>query len=152
MPVIVIQTFIKAPPEICFDAARDVETHCRTTAWTCERVVGGKTRGLLEIGDVVTFSAVHFGIRQNLTAEIVTFVQPEWFIDEMQEGAFERLWHGHEFTPHNRGTLMRDTLEWISPLGIIGQIFDVLILKRYMRRFLRRKNRAFKQLVEQKYA
>jgi len=150
---IVVQTFIAAPPEVCFDAARDVEFHCRTTAWTCERVVGGKARGLLELGDLVAFEAVHFGIRQKLTAKITAFDRPHFFSDEMQRGAFTSLKHTHQFTARDGGTRMRDTLKFVSPFGILGQIFDTLVLKRYMRRFLRRKNRAFEQLVEAgKYA
>jgi hypothetical protein len=55
MPTIVVETRIAAPVERCFDLARDVDVHLRTAASTGERAVGGKTSGLLELGDVVTF-------------------------------------------------------------------------------------------------
>jgi ligand-binding SRPBCC domain-containing protein len=153
MPTIVLQTFIAAPPEFCFDAARDVETHCRTTAWTREKVVSGKTKGLLELGDSLTFSAVHFGIRQKLVGEITELERPRFFVDEMKRGAFASLKHRHEFEACDGGTLMHDIFEFASPFGIFGRLADTLFLKRYMTRFLRRKNRLFKQLLEsQKYA
>lgn len=64
MTSIVVETRIAAPIELCFDLARDVDAHVSTSASTGERAVGGKTSGLLDLGDVVTFEAVHFGIRQ----------------------------------------------------------------------------------------
>ena len=57
MPTIRIATSIDAPPERCFDLARDVGAHVRSTAGTGERAVGGVTIGLLELGDEVTWEA-----------------------------------------------------------------------------------------------
>lgn len=51
MPVIKHQQFIKAPAEVCFDLARNVDIHTQTTSQTKERAVGGVTEGLLEQGD-----------------------------------------------------------------------------------------------------
>jgi hypothetical protein len=39
VPVIRIETFIQAPPEQCFDLARNVEAHVASTAATGERAV-----------------------------------------------------------------------------------------------------------------
>src|SRR5208283_4752387 len=81
MARVVIETRIAAPIELCFDLARDVGTHVRTSVRTRERVVAGKTSGLLDIDDVVTFEAVHFGVTQQLTSKIVEFDRPRRFVD-----------------------------------------------------------------------
>src|SRR5436190_7571691 len=103
-------TEIDAPIERCFDLARDVQAHCRTAAFTRERVVGGKSTGLLELGDQVTFEGTHFGIRQRLTSAIVEFDRPHRFVDEMVSGAFKSLRHVHDFESQDSKTIMRDTI------------------------------------------
>lgn len=64
MPVVHLETFIRAPAQRCFDLMRDVEVHTRTTSRSNEVAVGGKTKGLLTQGDEVTWEAVHLGVKQ----------------------------------------------------------------------------------------
>jgi ligand-binding SRPBCC domain-containing protein len=148
MPNIIVETKIQAPVELCFDLARDVEVHCLTAAHTKEKVVAGKTCGLLELGDYVTFEGIHFGVRQRLTSRVEEYNRPFRFIDQMISGAFKRLKHVHEFEPIDNGTLMRDTLEWESPLGVLGEVANRLFVKRHMRKFLLERNRELKKIAE----
>ena len=48
MPVIQIETRIRASLEACFDLARSVDMHVRSTAVTNDVAVGGVTSGLLD--------------------------------------------------------------------------------------------------------
>jgi ligand-binding SRPBCC domain-containing protein len=148
VPTIVVDTRIAAPIDLCFDLARDVDVHVKTSTSTGERAVGGKTSGLLELGDVVTFEGVHFGIRQRLTARIVECDPPTRFVDEMVSGAFASLRHVHEFIEESGSVLMRDTLTWRSPFGILGVLADKLFLERHMRTFMVRKQSALKAHAE----
>ena len=149
MPRIVIETWINAPPERVFDLARDIGAHAASARFSGERVVPpGRTEGLLEAGDLYTFEAVHFGIRQRTTAKIVSLDRPRRFDDELVRSAFRRLQHAHEFEPSRGGTLMRDTLEWTSPFGILGRIADRLAVIRHMRWFVTTKQRALKEIAE----
>ncbi|MDQ1143913.1 hypothetical protein QE429_000740 [Bacillus sp. SORGH_AS 510] len=45
MPVIEHKEFIKAPVEVCFDLARNVDIHTQTPSQTNEKAVGGVTEG-----------------------------------------------------------------------------------------------------------
>ena len=148
MPTITVETKIQAPIELCFDLARDVEAHCATTSQTQERIVDGKTTGLLELGDQITFEAVHFGVRQKLCSEIVEYDRPRRFTDRMVRGAFKSLRHVHEFESSGDETLMRDILTWESPLGILGVMADRLAVERHMRSFLSARNNGLKKLAE----
>src|SRR5688572_26343991 len=148
MPTIRLVTRIAAPIDVCFDLARDVAAHLETSSFTAERVVGGKTSGLLELGDVVTFEGVHFGIRQRLTAKIVELDRPRRFVDEMVSGAFASMRHLHEFALDGTTVLMTDTLTWKSPLGILGVVADKLLLERHMRAFLTQKQLELKAYAE----
>ena len=61
MPAIHLETSIDAPPEIVFDAARDVTVHIESARDTGERAVAGVTHGPMDLGDTVTWEARHFG-------------------------------------------------------------------------------------------
>src|SRR5882762_4229724 len=148
MPTIRIATAIDAPPERCFDLARDVAAHVRSTAGTDERAVGGVTVGLLELGDEVTWEARHLGIRQRLTVRISRFERPRMFEDVMVRGAFASLRHVHEFHPRDGGTTMVDTFTFASPFGPIGALVDRLFLTAYLRRFLMSRADALKRMAE----
>jgi ligand-binding SRPBCC domain-containing protein len=106
------------------------------------------TDGLIGLNETVTFEAVHFGMRQRLTARVVAFDYPNRFEDEMLTGAFKKLRHIHEFSAVKDGTLMSDTLIWVSPLGVLGSIADKLFLERHMRNFLIDRNKNLKAIAE----
>lgn len=150
MAMLVEETQFQAPIELCFDLARDVRVHCETAVHTKERIVGGKSSGLLELGDSVIFEGVHLGVRQKLAVSITECNRPHCFIDEMINGAFKWLKHTHEFEPVADGTLMRDTIEWKSPLGFLGRVADRLLVERHLRNFLLKRNRELKRIAEQR--
>lgn len=148
MPLIEHHEFIKAPIERCFDLARDVEIHMRTTANTREKAVGGITTGLLQAGDIVTWEAVHLGIRQRLTAKVTVMNRPYSFEDIMVKGAFQSFHHVHEFIEQDDGTLMIDHFQYQSPLGPIGVLADKLFLESYMRKFIVNRAIALREIAE----
>jgi ligand-binding SRPBCC domain-containing protein len=137
MPLIELETLIRAPVERCFDLARSIDFHERTAAETQERAVAGRTKGLIELGEEVTFSARHFGVRQRLTSKITAFDRPWHFRDEMLRGAFAVLRHDHRFEARDDATLMRDEFYFEAPLGLLGRIAERAVLVRYMTEFLR---------------
>ncbi|WP_409340771.1 SRPBCC family protein [Paenibacillus sp. MBLB4367] len=150
MAIVTVETLVKAPLEVCFDLARDIGVHTQTV-WkhTKEKAIAGRTSGLIALGETVTFEATHFGIRQTLTSKIVEFDYPVLFTDEMQTGAFARLRHTHYFRGEGTNrTVMKDVLAFSSPYGVIGKTFDVLVLERYMRRFIVSRNEKLKELAE----
>ncbi|HEY8738489.1 MAG TPA: SRPBCC family protein [Candidatus Dormibacteraeota bacterium] len=148
MPVIRLETLIAAPIETCFDMARDVDLHQRSTAASAEKVVAGVTSGRMELGDEVTWEATHFGVRQRLSSRITAFDRPNRFVDEMVRGAFARFRHTHDFMRQNAGTLMVDVFDYTSPLGVVGRLADFLFLRRYMTRLLQRRNAYLKSAAE----
>jgi len=149
MPIIRMDIEIDAPQQICFDLARSIDSHMESTARTRERAIGGVTSGLIRLGESVTWEAVHFGIKQRLTAKITEMEEPQFFVDEMVQGAFKRFYHKHEFIPlAENKTRMIDTFDYTSPFGFLGKIVDVVMLERYMQRFLLERNLYLKKKAE----
>jgi len=148
MPVIYLETLIDAPVQTCFDYARNVDAHVKSTEQTKEKVIDGVTEGLMRAGDTVTWEATHFGIRQRLTAEITGMKEPDWFIDEMTKGAFKSFVHTHRFEDLNGVTLMIDQFVYEAPLGILGSIANGLFLKKYMKNLLEKRAAELKKMAE----
>lgn len=149
MPILRITTRIRAPIERCFDLARDVDAHVGSLSHTRERAVAGVTTGLLELGDRVTWEAVHFGIRLRLTVAITEFDRPHRFVDERTDGALPRLRHVHEFRTEGDETVMTDVFDYSLPMGMPGRVIDRLCLERYLRRLLARRCAALKRMAEE---
>ena len=149
MPVIKLETKINAPVERVFDLSRSIDLHTKSTSESGEEAIAGRTSGLINLGETVTWRATHFGVRQTLTSKIVAFERPTHFRDSMQRGIFKRIDHDHFFEEIADGkTLMRDSFDYDAPLWILGKIADVLFLENYMTRFLQERNQMIKEIAE----
>ncbi|MEA2337602.1 MAG: hypothetical protein QOE82_1609 [Thermoanaerobaculia bacterium] len=148
MAVITIDTMVRASPERCFDASRDLDLHLESMGHTGERAVAGKTSGLIGLGEQVTWEGRHFGIRQRFTSHITAYDRPRHFQDSMLRGAFRSFVHDHHFEPCAQGTVMKDVLTFRSPFGIVGAIVDRLVMARYLTRLLTQRNAIVKAVLE----
>ncbi len=148
MPLIELSTGIRAPIERVFDLARSIDAHVASTGQTRERAVAGRTSGLIELGETVTWEARHFGLKQRLTVRISEMEIPHFFEDVMTAGAFASMRHRHEFEESDGVTLMRDRFEFAAPMGILGRIAERLFLTAYMTRFLTIRNAHLKAVAE----
>lgn len=67
----------------------------------------------------------------------------------MVKGAFTSLRHTHKFFEASGAVQMRDTLEWRSPLGLLGVLADKLFVERHLRAFLVEKQGALARYAEE---
>lgn len=148
MPTIELETHIRSGIETCFDLARSIDLHQISTASTNEKAIDGKTSGLINFNEFVTWQATHFGIRQKLTSKITAFNRPYYFRDEQIKGAFKYIVHDHNFELHADHVIMKDIFRFQSPVGFIGKLFDRTILKNYFRNFLLKRNAIIKEYAE----
>lgn len=148
MPTIKLEIQINAKKEIVFDLARSIDLHKISTEHTNEEAIAGKMTGLIGLNESVTWRAKHFGIYQLLTSKITEFKKPNYFVDEMQKGAFKGFKHEHLFAQQNGKTLMTDIFEYQSPFGVFGKVADYLFLEKYMTALLNKRNQIIKEFAE----
>lgn len=148
MPLIELKTVINAPIGRCFDLARSIDLHKLSTEGTEEEAIAGITSGLIGKGERVTWRARHFGIRQELTSAITEFEYPYHFRDEMINGTFKAIRHDHVFEESGNITVMRDHFYFESPGWILGRVFNKIILTRYLRDLLIKRNQIIKDVAE----
>lgn len=148
MPVITLQTPIKATKYIVFDLSRSIDLQSKYVTNSNERAVAGRTSGLMGLDEKVTYRGKHLGVWQHLTSKITEFDRPHFFVDEMEKGAFESLRHEHHFIEMDEGTVMKDVFNFKTPLGILGKLANSLFLKTYMTNFLKNRNKIIKEFAE----
>jgi ligand-binding SRPBCC domain-containing protein len=148
MPTIVLETFIDAPIERVFDLSKSIDLHKHTMTDSQEEAISGRTSGLIELNETVTWRAKHFGIYQLLTVKIIDYDRPTMFCDKMLKGTFASMKHIHQFENQGKGTKMTDIFHFTSPLGLIGVFANWLFLNRYMTKLLKKRNIELKVIAE----
>ena len=148
MAKIILQTKVQAPVFRVFDLARSIDLHKASASKTNEEAIAGKTSGLIELNETVTWRARHFGVYQKLKVKIIEFDRPNMFKDIMLKGTFKSMSHTHTFEEKDDVTIMYDTFEFESPFGGLGKIANYLFLKKHMTNFLVTKNQVLKNVAE----
>ena len=148
MPIIQLETLIKARQEIVFDLARSIDFQSKAVTTSSEKAVAGRTSGLIRLDETVTYQGKHLGVKQSLTTKVTEFDRPQFFVDEMVQGAFKSIRHEHYFFSTSEGILMKDVFIFETPLGILGWMANKLFLKAYMTNFLKGRNRTLKEYAE----
>jgi ligand-binding SRPBCC domain-containing protein len=147
--VICLETRIAAPPERCFLLSLSIDLHRESTKQTSERAIAGVTSGLIGANETVTWQGRHFGIMLTQQTLISHYDRPRYFQDMMLRGVFKSFVHDHYFEEQSDGrTLMRDVLRFVAPLGPLGWVAEMLVLRRYMTTFLMERNVLIKRVAE----
>lgn len=149
MPNIILETRINAPIQRVFDLARSIDLHLISTKDTNEKAVDGRTTGLINENEFVTWQGKHLGFTQRLTSKIMRMSGPYFFEDKMLAGPFKKLEHQHYFHPvEQQKTVMKDEFYYQAPMGFLGSVANKLFLKKYLERVLTRRNQIIKSYAE----
>ena len=148
MTTIQLTTKINAPKQIVFDTARDIDLHQKSAATSGEKAIAGITSGLINLNETVTWRGKHFGFYLTHKSRITKMELYDYFLDEMEEGKFKSFKHQHIFEEENGVTIMKDHLEYETPYGIFGELFDILFLEKHLTNFLLERNKILKETAE----
>lgn len=148
MTTIELTTEINAPIQLVFDLNRNIDIHQQSTSKSKETAIAGTTSGLINKGETVTWRGKHFGIYLTHKSLIPEMEFPNYFVDEMIEGRFKKFKHTHTFAEKNGKTIMTDKIEYETPFGLAGKLFDFLILKKHLIHFIKERNNFIKEIAE----
>ena len=149
MTKITIKTVINSTIEDVFNNARNIDLHVRTMRKTNEQAIEGKTSGLISLGESVTWTAKHFGIKLYHKSLITEMKFPNYFIDKMVKGHFKTFEHRHTFNKISESsTMMTDIIEYQLPFHVFGVIIDKIFLKKYLTKILTKRTLDLKKITE----
>jgi ligand-binding SRPBCC domain-containing protein len=93
-----------------------------TPEWLCFEVCSGADCSM-HAGQILTYRVRPFpGLSMTWVTEITHVREPYFFVDEQRLGPYRFWHHQHHFEERDGGTLMRDIVHYILPLGIVGQL------------------------------
>jgi ligand-binding SRPBCC domain-containing protein len=148
MTQIKVTTTINAPIEMVFNNCRNIDIHQYSASKTNEKAIAGRTSGLINKGETVTWKGKHFGIYIQHQSIISEMDFPNYFVDEQLKGHFKSFKHQHFFIQKENLTIMTDILEYETPFSFIGKLFDKLLLENHLTNFIIYRNAILKQLSE----
>ena len=148
MTTIKITTNYYAPIETVFDTNRNIDIHQQSASKTKEVAIAGITSGLINKNETVTWKGKHFGVYLTHQSLISEMIFPTYFVDEQLKGKFKSFKHQHFFEQKENYVEVTDILEYETPFGIFGQLFDKLLLKNHLSNFIIHRNAVLKDLAE----
>ncbi len=151
MTTINLTTKIKASKQVVFDASRNIDIHQKSASKSNEKAIAGVTSGLINLNETVTWRGKHFGFYLTHKSRITKMDLYDYFVDEMERGKFKSFKHEHFFEKENGFTIMKDKLQYETPFGILGELFDILFLEKHLTKFLLERNKTLKEVCETKF-
>lgn len=148
MTTINLTTKIKASKQIVFDASRNIDIHQQSASPSKEKAIAGVRSGLINLSETVTWRGKHFGLYLTHKSRITAMNFYDYFVDEMESGKFKSFKHEHFFVEENGFTIMKDKLQYETPFGIFGKLFDILFLEKHLTNFLLERNKVLKAISE----
>ncbi|MBE16895.1 MAG: cell division protein [Cytophagaceae bacterium] len=148
MNIITLHTTIDAPIETVFDLARSIDFHQQSASKTKETAIAGVTTGLIGYNQTVTWKGKHFGSYLTHQSKITAYRYPTYFSDTQLKGHFTYFHHEHIFTQVDQKVCMKDILYYSVPYGVIGRLFNWLLLRKHLTSFLQHRNNLLKDRLE----
>ena len=148
MTTINLTTKIKESKQIVFDVSRNIDIHQQSASKSNEKATAGVTSGLINLNETVTWRGKHFGFYLTHKSRITTMDLHDYFVDEMERGKFKTFKHEHFFEEENGTTIMKDRLQYETPSGMFGELFDILFLEKHLTQFLIERNKILKEVSE----
>lgn len=88
----------------------------------------------MRAGTRIDYALSLYGVPVRWRTLITRWEPGACFVDEQESGPYALWRHTHEFEPRGRSTFMRDTVEYLEPLGLLGQLAHVMFVKRALER------------------
>src|SRR5919112_2182825 len=73
---------------------------------------------------------------------------PRMFEDVQVKGPFKRWRHRHTVEPHEKGSVLRDEVDFETPLGVLGRMATPLLVEPRLRRLFEYRHRVTREWCE----
>lgn len=142
------QSVIRAEPERVFAFhERPDALRLLTPPWEPTRVL--RPAPDLRVGSVAVVETRLFGlIRVRWVARHTAYDPPRMFEDVQAEGPFKYWRHRHLVEPHEKGAVLRDEVEFETPLWVFGRLAAPLLVGPRLRRLFEYRHRVTREWCE----
>jgi len=132
--IFVKESLIGAAPERVFAFHELPDALARLTPpWERTRVI--RAAPDLRVGSVAVVETRVLGlVPVQWVARHTAYDPPRMFEDVQVEGPFKRWRHRHTVAPHEKGSVLRDEIEFETPLGALGRVAAPLLVEPRLKR------------------
>jgi ligand-binding SRPBCC domain-containing protein len=102
----------------------------------------------MKVGTLIDYTIRVLGIPIRWRTLITTYEVPVRFVDEQIKGPYSFWHHTHTFVTAEGGTEMTDTVHYILPLGILGDLAYTLMVRRQLEEIFDYRATAIVRLLE----
>jgi ligand-binding SRPBCC domain-containing protein len=138
---------VRRPPAEVFEFFARAENLERITPpWLSFQML---TPGPIEMGPgtLIEYRLRLHGLPLRWTSRIELWEEQRSFVDQQVHGPY-RFWrHLHEFVPVRRGTCVRDRVEYALPLGSLGDLLGLPVVRRDLVRIFEYRRSAVARLL-----
>ena len=142
------RSVISASPERVFGFHELPDALKRLTPpWEPTRVV--KAAADLRVGSEALIETRLLGLlRVRWRARHTAYDPPRMFEDIQVEGPFRSWRHRHFVEPHEKGSVLRDEVEYETPLGALGRLAAPFLVEPRLRRLFEYRHRVTREWCE----
>jgi hypothetical protein len=142
------QSVIRATQECVFGFHERPDALRRLTPpWEATRVI--ETAPDLNVGSVAVIETRILGlVPVRSVARHTAYDPPRMFEDVQVEGPFKFWRHRHWVEPHEKGAVLRDEVEFETPLGPLGRLSAPLLVEPRLRRLFEYRHRVTREWCE----
>jgi hypothetical protein len=146
--IFVKQSVIRATPERVFAFHERPDALVRLTPpWEATRVVEAAPD--LYVGSVAVVETRILGlVPVRWVARHTAYDPPRMFEDVQVKGPFKSWRHRHLIEPHEKGSVLRDEVEFETPLGLLGRLAAPVFVEPRLRRLFDYRHRVTREWCE----
>ena len=98
-------------------------------------------------GQIITYKVYPFkGIKSYWVTEITKVKEGEYFIDEQRFGPYKMWHHEHFIEEKNGGVLMTDVISYKIPFGLIGRMFEPILVQKQLKQIFSHREKVLNDL------
>ncbi|GAC1333439.1 MAG: hypothetical protein NVSMB14_00250 [Isosphaeraceae bacterium] len=143
-----MESIIAAPPDVVYAFHERADAlSAITPPWERVTIVGGVPP--IAVGNRVILKTKIGPFPATWVAEYVEVEPGRLFADRQVSGPFASWLHRHHFTPDGKGgTILRDSVQYEPPMGVIGRIFGEGFIKKKLNDMFQYRHKETKRLIE----
>jgi ligand-binding SRPBCC domain-containing protein len=124
------QQYLPLPPEELFPFFADAHNLENITPSTLNFKILSVSTPQIQSGTLIEYSLNIRGVPVKWKTEIQNWNPPHEFVDNQLKGPYKLWHHTHTFLPLGKGTLMIDRVRFKPPLGILGWLTSITLVRK----------------------
>lgn len=100
----------------------------------------------MEQGTIIDYTIKWMGMPVRWTTMITSYRAPHTFVDQQLKGPYSLWHHTHTFIEKDGGTEMTDTVRYVLPFGILGDVAHAVVVQSQLEKIFDYRRKVIEQV------